>query len=42
LTVVLSAVNFTMVNFTPNTNDHHMPLNETPPWKFSAYATDEV
>jgi len=25
---------------TPNTNDHHMPLNENPPWKFSAYATD--
>jgi len=24
---------------TPNTNDHHKPLNETPPWKFSAYAT---
>ena len=24
---------------TPNTNDHHMTLNE-PPWKFSAYATD--
>ena len=24
---------------TPNTNDHHVPLNETPPWKFSAYAT---
>jgi len=24
---------------TPNTNDHHMPLKETPPWKFSAYAT---
>jgi len=24
---------------TPNTNDHHMPLNETPLWKFSAYAT---
>ena len=24
---------------TPNTNDHHMSLNETPPWKFSAYAT---
>jgi len=25
---------------TPNANDHHMSLNETPPWKFSAYATD--
>ena len=24
---------------TPNINDHHMPLNEIPPWKFSAYAT---
>ena len=24
---------------TPETNDHHMPLNETTPWKFSAYAT---
>jgi len=24
----------------PQTNDHHMPLNETPPWKFSAYATE--
>jgi len=24
---------------TPNTNDYPMPLNETPPWKFSAYAT---
>jgi len=24
---------------TPNTNDHHMPLNETPQWKISAYAT---
>jgi len=24
---------------TPNTNDHHMPLNETPPRKFFAYAT---
>ena len=24
---------------TTNTNDHHLPLNETPPWKFSAYAT---
>ena len=23
----------------PNTNDHHMPLIETP-WKFSAYATE--
>jgi len=23
----------------PNTNDHHMTLNEPPPWKFSAYAT---
>jgi len=21
------------------TNDYHMPLSETPPWKFSAYAT---
>ena len=26
---------------TPETNDHHIPMNETPPWKFSAYATDE-
>jgi len=26
---------------TPNTNDHHMTLNQTPPWKFSAYATEE-
>ena len=25
---------------TPNTNDHHIPLNEIPPWKFSAYAAD--
>jgi len=24
---------------TPNTNDYPMPLNETPPWKLSAYAT---
>ena len=24
---------------TQNTNNHHMPLNETPLWKFSAYAT---
>jgi len=24
---------------TTNTNDYPMPLNETPPWKFSAYAT---
>jgi len=24
---------------TPNTNDHHMPLNETPPSKISKYAT---
>jgi len=24
---------------TPNTNDHHVPFNEPPPWKFSAYAT---
>ena len=24
---------------TPNTNDYPMPLNETPPWKVSAYAT---
>jgi len=24
---------------TPQTNDHRMPLNETPSWKFSAYAT---
>jgi len=24
---------------TPNTNTHHTTLNETPPWKFSAYAT---
>jgi len=24
---------------TLNTSDHHMPLNETPPLKFSAYAT---
>ena len=24
---------------TPNTNDHPVPLNEPPPWKFSAYAT---
>jgi len=22
-----------------NTNDHHKPLSETPPWKFSAYPT---
>ena len=22
---------------TSNTNDHHMPLNDSPPWKFSAY-----
>jgi len=27
---------------TPNTNDHLMPLNETPPWKFSAHATGQV
>jgi len=27
---------------TPNTNDHHIPLNETPPWKFSAYVTDSA
>jgi len=25
---------------TPNTNDYPMPLNETPPWKVSAYATE--
>jgi len=25
---------------TPNTNYHHLPLNETPPWKFSVYATE--
>jgi len=25
---------------TPNTISHHTPLSETPPWKFSAYATD--
>ena len=24
---------------TPNTSDHHMTLNELPPWRFSAYAT---
>jgi len=24
---------------TPNKNDRHLPLNEPPPWKFSAYAT---
>ena len=24
---------------TPNTNDYPMPLNETPPWNVSAYAT---
>jgi len=24
---------------TPNTNDHHMPLNEIPAWKLSAHAT---
>jgi len=24
---------------TPNRNEYHMPLNDTPPWKFSAYAT---
>jgi len=24
---------------TPNTNDYPMPLNESLPWKFSAYAT---
>jgi len=24
---------------TPNTNDHHMTLNQNPPRKFSAYAT---
>ena len=24
---------------TPNTNDYPMPLNETPPWKVSAYGT---
>jgi len=24
---------------TPNTNEHHMTLNEPPPSKFSAYAT---
>jgi len=24
---------------TPQTNNHHMTLNQTPPWKFSAYAT---
>ena len=27
---------------TPNANDHHMTLNQTPPWKFSAYATGDV
>jgi len=27
---------------TPNTNDHHIPLNELPPWKFSAYATGSM
>jgi len=26
---------------TPNTNDYPMPLNETPPWKVSAYATGD-
>jgi len=26
---------------TRNRNDHHMPLNETPLWKFSAYATGQ-
>ena len=25
---------------TPNTNDYPMPLNEPPPWKVSAYATE--
>jgi len=25
---------------TPNTNDHHMPLNESSTRKFSAYATE--
>jgi len=24
---------------TPNRNNHHKPMNEPPPWKFSAYAT---
>ena len=24
---------------TPNTNDHHMTLNQTLPWKFSVYTT---
>ena len=27
---------------TPNTNDHHVTLNENPPCKFSAYATAGV
>ena len=31
--------NCDVTNSTPNTNDHHMTLNQTPPWKFSAYVT---
>ena len=27
---------------TPKTNNHHMTLNQTPLWKFSAYATASV
>jgi len=27
---------------TPNTNDYPMPLNETSPWKVSAYATADT
>ena len=27
---------------TPNANAHHVTLNQTPPWKFSAYATVPV
>jgi len=31
--------NCDVTNSTPNTNDHHMTLNQPPPpWKFSAYA----
>jgi len=26
---------------TPSTNDQHMSLYETPPWKSSAYANDQ-
>ena len=35
------ASNCDVSNSTPNTNDHRMTLNQTPPpWKFSAYVPD--